>query len=63
MKVFNNHKGNTLPLVLIVLSIMTIFGIVTLSMTSSQTKFNIIDDASQKLLSMQKQAITSIYGI
>lgn len=50
MKVFNNHKGNTLPLVLIVLSIMTIFGIVTLSMTSSQTKFNIIDDASQKAL-------------
>lgn len=50
MKAIKNHQGVTIPMVLIILSMMTIFGVVALSTTSNQTKFNIVDDASKKAL-------------
>lgn len=50
MKILKNNQGLTIPLVLVVLSIVTIFGFVTLSITSNQAKFNIIDDSSKKAL-------------
>lgn len=50
MKAINNNKGLTIPIVLIVLSIIVIFGTVTLSITTSQSRFNVLDDASQKAL-------------
>ncbi|WIV11016.1 hypothetical protein [Proteiniborus sp. MB09-C3] len=50
MKILKNNRGLTIPLVLVVLSIVTIFGFVTLSITSNQAKFNIIDNSSKKAL-------------
>lgn len=50
MKALKNHQGITIPMVLIIFSTTIIFGLVTLSITSNQTKFNIIDDTSQKAL-------------
>lgn len=50
MKFLKNNKGMTVPLVLIILSIMILFGVVALSMMSNQSIFNVVDDASQKAL-------------
>ncbi|MFA5524054.1 MAG: hypothetical protein WDA24_06830 [Tissierellales bacterium] len=50
MKLLKSDKGITVPLVLIIFSIMLIFGLVALSIVSSQSIFNIVDDSSQKAL-------------
>ena len=50
MKNKNEKNGFTLPIVLIVLLIMTILGFSTLSLTSSQSKFNVIDDSTKKAM-------------
>lgn len=50
MRRIMNNKGVTVPLVLIVLVIAVIFGFSSLYVMDSQSKFNIIDDASKKAI-------------
>lgn len=45
-----NNKGVTLPIVLLTLMILTIFGTTILFITSSQAKFNYADDSSKNAL-------------
>lgn len=45
-----NNRGITLPIVMIILSIMMILGIVGLTLVNSESKFNVIDDDMQKAL-------------
>lgn len=50
MRFLINNKGMTVPLVLIILSIIIVFGVVAMSTISNQSIFNVADDASQKAL-------------
>lgn len=45
-----DNRGITLPVVLLALMLLVVFGITTLFMTSSQAKFNYRDDSSKKAL-------------
>lgn len=49
VKILNN-KGITIPLVLIVLALASIFGFSALFVMNTQTRFNVLDDASKKAL-------------
>ena len=50
MLYIKDNKGITLPIVLLVLAVLSIFGMTTLFITSSQAKLNYKDDTSKQAL-------------
>ncbi len=50
VKKLYNNKGMTLPLVLIVLVFITVLGFAMLNMTSTQARFNTVDETNKKAI-------------